>query len=630
MKANLKRPFSYAGEIAHIDLNNGKVLKEPTEKYAREWIGGRAINTWILLNSLNSKTRWSDPENLLCFGVGTLVGTLAPGACRVSVDTKNVFNNGIGSANVGGFWGSELKFAGYDNLVISGQAKTSSYIWIHDDKIEIKDASFIWGKTTWETEKLIREKLGDERIRVASIGPAGENKVRSACIICDSGCAAGGSGCGAVMGSKNLKAIAVRGHKEISIAHPDEFMSLVHAAIKKINNWSLIHDIRKKGYYGAMGGRADSPTWDWGYRPVKNGQDEYWEKEKIAKISETFLQDYREGTVACFSCPISCKPWLKIKGGRFEIQGEGWWNNSSNSFCTKFDNPHLKSAIYAHYLCNQLGLDTDNAAQVISWAFECYEKGLIDKNDTDGLELVWGNYEAIIEMLKKLAYRDGYGDFLADGAVRAARKLGKGSNKFAVHVKNQDSLDGIRINKGWGFGVIMSPVAGRHLRGSLSGFWLGTNKAINSYEEVPETIYRAQQQKAVQDMLGYCSYVYGLDFDDWVALASSATGLSLSKDKLYHKGLQAHNLEKAFNTFHVGFSRKDDFPCYRYYNEEVKSGPYKGEKLDHNIWERMLDEYYRLSEWDMKTGLQTRQGLENIGMEKVADKLEKAGKLLLD
>jgi len=233
-------------------------------------------------------------------------------------------------------------------------------------------------------------------------------------------------------------------------------------------------------------------------------------------------------------------------------------------------------------------------------------------------------------MLKKLAYRDGYGDFLADGAVRAARKLGKGSNKFAVHVKNQDSLDGIRINKGWGFGVIMSPVAGRHLRGSLSGFWLGTNKPINSYEEVPETIYRAQQQKAVQDILGYCSYVYGLDFDDWVALASTATGLSFSKDKLYQKGLQAHNLEKAFNTLHAGFERKDDYPCYRYYNEPVRSGPYKGERIDHASWDQMLNEHYKLHKWDVKTSLQTREGLSEIGLPDVADKLEKAGRLFLD
>jgi aldehyde:ferredoxin oxidoreductase len=615
MKTAKKYNYSYAGEIGFIDLSKSKVSKEPTEKYAQKWIGGRGINTWILFDRLDPETKWSDPENLLCFGVGTLAGTLAPGACRVSVDTKNAFNNGVGSANVGGFWGPELKFAGYDNLIVSGKAEKPVYLWIHDGVIEIRDAAFIWGKTTWETEERIRDELGDERIRVAAIGPAGENKVRSSCIICDRGCAAGGSGCGAVMGSKNLKAIAVRGNMGIDIASPEEFMSLVAKAIKKINKWDLI---------------IDSPTWDWGYRPVKNGQDDYWEKEKIEKICESVFESYRKGTVACFSCPISCKPWLEIDEEPYKVKGEGWWNNSVNSFCTKFDNSHLESAIYTHFLSNQLGLDIDDAAQAISWAFECYEKCLITKEDTDGLELVWGNFEAMIEMLRKLAYREGFGDFLADGAVRAAEKLGKDSWKFVIHVKGQDSLDGVRVNKGWGFGVILSPVGGRHLRGSLGGFWLGGDKPVNSYEEVPEKIYMGQQLKAVQDILGYCSYVYGLDFDDWVALQSRATGKTKSKDQLLYIGLQAHNLEKAFNTIHAGFNRQDDYPCHRYYNESVKSGPYRGERINHKVWEQMLDAHYKLHSWDKTTSWQTRKGLEKIGLADVADMLAKVDRLIDD
>ena len=630
MNTSKKDHYSYAGEIGFIDLSKREVTTEPTEKYAEKWLGGRAINTWILLDRLNPETRWSDPENLLCFGVGALAGTLAPGACRVSVDTKSAFNKGIGSANVGGFWGPELKFAGFDNLIVSGKAEKPVYLWIHNGEIEIRDAAFIWGKTTWEAEERIRDELSDERIRVAAIGPAGENKVRSSCIICDRGCAAGGSGCGAVMGSKNLKAIAVRGNRGIEIASPEEFMSLVDKAIKKINKWELINDIRAKGYYGAMGGRLDSPTWDWGYRPVKNGQDEYWEKEKVEKICESVYKSYRKGTVACFSCPISCKPWLEIDEDPYKVKGEGWWNNSANSFCTKFDNSHLESAIYAHFMSNQLGLDIDDAAQAISWAFECYEKGLITKEDTDGLELVWGNFEAMIKMLRKLAYREGFGEFLADGAVRAAEKLGKDSWKFVIHVKGQDSLDGVRINKGWGFGVILSPVGGRHLRGSLGGFWLGGDKPINSYEDVPEKIYMGQQLKAVQDILGYCSYVYGLDFEDWVALAAAAIDPALTKEKLLKAGLQAHNLEKAFNTLHAGFDRRDDYPCYRYYNEPVKSGPFKDERLDHNEWDRMLDEHYELHSWDKLTSWQTRKGLEKIGLADVADILAKADRLADD
>ena len=627
MKNMQEKHYGYAGNILRINLTNNKMWTEPTEKYANRWIGGRAINTWILLNELNPNVKWSDPENLLTFGVGVLVGTLAPGACRVSVDSKNVFNNGIGSANVGGFFGAELKFAGFDNIIIGGKAKSPVYLWICNGKVEIRSAAYIWGKTTWETEKGIRKNLKDERIRVVAIGPAGENLVHSACIITDRGCAAGGSGCGAVMGSKNLKAIAVRGNKNIEIAQPDKFIVAVDKEMCKINKWQLIKEIREKGYYGAMGGRLDSPSWEQGYRPVRNGQDEHWGKDKIAKIAEQEIKKYRKATVSCFSCPISCKPWMDIKDGIYKIQGEGWWNNSANSYCTKIDNTNLEAAIYAHLLTNQLGLDGDNAAQAISWAFECYEKGLITKKETDGLELVWGNYQAMIEMLRKLAYRKGFGSFLADGAIKAAEKLGKNSERFVIHVKGQDSLDGIRINKGWGFGIILSPVAGRHLRGSLNGFWLRNDRPINSYENVPEDLYYNQKKKAVQDILGLCSYVYGQTIDDWVELFSSAIGRLLSKDELLHIGLQTHNLEKAFNTIHVGFDRNDDYPCERYYNEPVKSGPYKGERIDHEIWDRMLDTIYRLHGWDIETSWQTRKGLEKIGLGDVADKLEKVNKL---
>ncbi len=623
-----ERKGVHAGRIAHVDLGSGEIRYQPTGDYAGRWIGGRPLNTALVWDSLSPGVTWDDPRNVLAFGAGLLCGTLAPGAARVTVDSKNAFNDGIGSANVGGFFGAELKFAGFDHLVISGQASRPVYLWVSNDGIEIRDADFLWGETTWETEHRIRSRLGDERIRVAAIGPAGENRVRSACIICDRGCAAGGSGCGAVMGSKYLKAVAVRGKGAVAVARPEEFMAAVSAIMGKINRWNQIGSIRKMGFYGAMGGRLESPAWDWGYRPVRNGQDEYWAKDKVATICEDKMRAYRKGTVACFSCPVSCKPWLHIPEGEFAIEGEGWWNNSANSYCTKFDNTNLESAIFSHYLTNQLGLDGDDSAQAISWAFECYERGLLTRADTDGLELNWGNYASMVAMLGKLARREGFGDFLADGALRAAQRLGRGSEQFVVAVKGQDSLDGVRINKGWGFGVIMSPVAGRHLRGSLGPFWQGGEHRVNSYTDVPRRLLQGQKEKAVQDLLGYCSYVYGVTLDDWVPLAAAALGRDIGADDLLSVGLQAHNLEKAFNTLHTGFDRKDDYPCRRFYDEPVASGPFKGERLDHGAWDAMLDEHYQLHQWDVATGLQTRSGLVAIGMADVADRLAAHGRLV--
>ncbi len=623
-----KHPGVYAGRIAHIDLTSGQVRHEPTSDYALRWIGGRPLNTALAWDIVPPGVSWDDPRNALVFGAGLLCGTLAPGASRASVDSKNAFNDGMGSANVGGFFGAELKFAGFDHLVITGRASRPVYLWVCDGAIEIRDADFLWGETTWQTERRIRTHLVDDRIRVAAIGPAGENRVRSASIVCDRGCVAGGSGCGAVMGSKNLKAVAVRGKGAVGVARAEEFMNAVQAAMDKVNSWKEIGNIRGKGFYGSLGGRLESKTWDWGYRPVRNGQDEYWSKDKVAEISAEKMQAHRKGTVSCFSCPISCKPWLEIPTGEFAIQGEGWWNNSSNSFCTKFDNTNLKSAIYAHYLTNQLGLDGDDAAQAISWAFECYERGLITRADTDGLELTWGNYAALVAMVGKLARREGFGDLLAEGAMRAAQRLGKGSEQFVIAVKGQDSLDGVRINKGWGFGVVLSPVAGRHLRGSLGPFWQGNENPINSYKNVPALLLFGQKEKAVQDMLGNCSYVYGLKLEDWTPMAAAALGSDMDTNDFLEAGLKAHNLEKAFNTLHTDFDRKDDYPCHRYYNEPVASGPFKGERLDHATWDAMLDEHYLLHGWDKTTGLQTRSGLTSIGMADVAERLASHGRLI--
>ena len=235
MKTNTdKISGGLAGKILRVDLTTKKISTEDTEKYAQRFIGGRAINSFILLNEMEPEIKWSDPENMLIFGVGCLVGTLAPGACRVSVDTKSVFNNGKGSANFGGHFGPELKYAGFDHVVITGRSESPVYLWIHDGNAELRDASSIWGKTTYETEEILQEELDDNKIEVASIGPAGENLVRGSSIVSDCAKAAGGSGVGCVMGPKKLKALVVRGHGAIKVAQPQRFLDAVNTALKKV------------------------------------------------------------------------------------------------------------------------------------------------------------------------------------------------------------------------------------------------------------------------------------------------------------------------------------------------------------------------------------------------------------
>ncbi len=625
------KPHGYGGKILRVNLTTGELVEEPTEKYAREWVGGRGINEWILFNELDPECDPYSPENIFTIGVGPLVGTLSPFCSRVSVDTKNAFTGGVGSANCGGHFGAEMKYAGYDNLIFTGKSPKPVYLWLNDGHAELRDASHLWGKTTWETEKQIRTDENDNEVRVIGIGQAGENVVRSACVMSDRAKAAGGSGVGAVMGSKNLKCVAARGSMPITVAEPERFIKAVDAARAKVETFPKAAKYRKDGYYGVES-YYGSAAWEAGFRPVRNGQDGYWEDEKIKKVAGDTIKKYRKKILACFGCPVGCMPWMDIPDGPYAIKGEGFWNNSSNSFCTRVDVDQPEPAIMAHLLTNQYGLDGDNASVVIGWAFEAYEKGLLTKEDTDGLELNWGNADAMLALIHKLAHREGFGDFLADGVKMAAEKLGQGSEDFAIHIKGQDSVDGVRISKGWGFGVVTSPSAGRHLRGALHNF---RPEVFRSWDNVAFNVHMQEQFKGILDMTGTC--LYNNSLLSWeteitpqssyyfAELTSALTGMDLNPEAFTRIGKRLHNIEKAINTIHGGFGRKDDYPPKRYWEEPIKSGPYKGDHIDHEIWEKTLSEYYGLHGWDPETGLQTREGLAELGLEVIADRLESAG-----
>lgn len=627
-----------AGKILIVDLISKKISTEDTANYTKRFIGGRAINSLILLNEVQPKTKWSDPENILIFGVGRLVGTMAPAACRVSIDTVNAFNNGKGSANLGGHFGPELKYAGFDHVVIKGKAESPVYLWIHDGAAELRDASSIWGKTTYETEEILQKELGDDQIKVASIGPAGENLVRGSGIVADLGKVAGGSGVGCVMGSKKLKALAVRGHGAIEVAQPDRFLEAVNTALVKINASSTARAFRKgiiRAFFSPQ-----SPIWDAQADIIRNGQEAYWPLDRRIKLvsKDRGVPKYHKKFTACFSCPIGCIPFSEIEEGKYQgTKGMGYWINSAQ-YSTRFDVDDPAASLKYHLLANQLGLDGDDASVVLSWAFECYQKGLLTKEDTDGIELEWGNADAMIELERKLAYREGIGDFLGDGVKEASEKLGRGSERFALHMKGQDTVDAYRAAKGWALGLSISPVAGRHLRGAVQGHGTSISKYASpeatQYEKQPEAVFWEMQAKEIEDMMGTCIYVGSflgtpiLEPADYAELVSSATGRELTEEDLMLMGRRAANLEKAFNTIHTDFDRKDDYPPRRYVEEPIKSGPCAGHRCDIERFDEMLDRFYELHGWDKRTGLQTSKCLTELGMEDIARKLEKAGKLI--
>lgn len=630
-----------AGKILRVDLSSGRIWTEHTGEYVRKTLGGRGINSLIMLNEIEPNTKWNDPENLLCLGAGSLVGTMAPGACRVDVSTINVFSGGKGSANVGGFWGPELKYAGFDNVIVRGKSKKPVYLYVNDGHIELRDASSIWGKTTFETENVLRRELGDNSIRIASIGPAGENRVKGSAVIIDTAKAAGGSGVGCVMGDKKLKAVVVRGHGRIDVAEPKGFMKEVTQCYQQCEEEPNAVPMRKS--YMNFYSDPEREGWDM-CMVARNGQDDYWEREKRVRLMnpETGVPSMRKGVRACYCCPTGCIPYMEIDRGEYEgRRGEGFWVNTIMGHACRFDISDPGSVVNSWILTNELGLDGDYVAAGLSWVFECYEKGLITKKDTDGLELAWGNGNALNELLRRLAYREGIGDLLADGMLEAARKIGQGSEYYLIHVKGQPSLEPFRIPKGWGLAVSTSPVAGRHMRGAT----IGSNRfgprprpsdfnAIDYRNQAKAVVWQGKT-KELEDNLGICSYVgtwSGANFltpSNFVGLVNEGMGLTLTEEDLMdHYAVVGRNLEKAFNALHTNFSREDDLPPNRFREEEVKSGPYEGSKVEEDKYNRMLDEFYKYWGWDEKTGMQTRTGLEKVGLKDIADKLAKQGKLI--
>lgn len=637
---------SWVGRILRVDLSSGRVMVESTWDYASEAIGARGIGQWILFHELEPPLAPLDPGNKLILGAGPLVGTLAPTSSRLSVDSMNPFTGGTSYSNVGGHFAPELKYAGFDSVVIEGQAEQPVVLEISDGEARLREASHLWGKTTWETASALRQELGDRRLKTATIGPAGENLVRGACIIVGNKRAAGRGGSGAVMGSKRLKAVAVRGSGAIRVHDPERFLAEVERCRRIINKSAEIRVLRKCGTHGAFaaGGYYGTVA-----QPVRNYSDEDWNPEKTNHLKESlFRERWEVRRLACFNCPIYCSHFYRIEDGPFAGTAcEGMDTNTVRAFGSNLDIDYAPALLKAQALVSQLGIDVDMCAASIALAFELYERGIISKKETGGLELNWGNYEAALTLVEQIAYRRGFGEVLADGARYAAEKIGRGAEKYAMHIKGADLNEaGMRYNRAWAFGITTSTRGGGHLDGAPTLPFLGITPEQGEalcgvptagdplvYEENAALVIWFENMKAGLDMVGLCDFtcptidVNLLTPDDYAALFSAATGVEMSGEELMQVGRRIHNVEKAFNTLHAGFTREDDYPPDRLFDEPARSGPYEGEALDREKWARMLDRYYCLQGWDVRTGWQTEAGLLELGLHQVAEKLRRHGRL---
>ncbi len=633
----------YAGKILYVNLTTGKKFIEPTEKYSKKFLGGRGINQWLLYENVKPGIDPLDPDDIIIFGAGVLCGTLAPTAARLSVVSKNCWTNGLGHGNVGGKFGPELKFAGYDHLIIQGRAEKPVYLWINDDNVEIVDAKDVWGKSTWEADDYLKEKHGID-IHVGAIGQAGENLVKSAGIIFNRARALARCGVGAVMGSKNLKAVAVHGTGSINVADPEKFTDCVDKL------WNQIDGLDFTKFMRTLGTNCYGPAMNQnGSVPVRNFQDMYFPPERWEKLLSGYgHQDkFEVGKVACASCPIHCSHFYEINEGKYVgLKCEGFEVNIPYDFGTKFDVDYAPWLLQAQALCSQYGLDIDSTSSSISWAFECFEKELLIEDDTDGLRLEWGNYEAVGELIRKIAFKEGFGALLSEGCKAASDRLGKGSEKYAMHIKGQPLFEMLRVPKAWSLGSVVASRGGGHLDGAPCCEFLipqlprdicekvyGVPTAGDpmTYEGKGKLVSYHEKLKGAIDCLGICYFatVWGSPdmpkIDDYTSLLNYALGEDFRTVEILEVGERLNNLGKAFNALHTAFRRKDDYPVERFFKEPIPSGPRKGAVLERAKWDEMLNEYYEANGWNKETSLPEEKTLRRLDLKEVAEELKNHG-----
>ncbi|MFQ5812234.1 MAG: aldehyde ferredoxin oxidoreductase family protein [Anaerolineae bacterium] len=617
---------SYGGSILRINLSDGTIRRHPTEEQlARAFLGGRGLNVKRLWDELPAHTDGLSPHNILIFGVGPLVGTLFPGGARFNVTAMSPQTGILGDSNAGGFFGPELKFAGYDQLIIQGRADHPVYLWIKDDVVELRDGRELWGRDVWDTTSAIQQELDDPDVQVAAIGQGAENGVRFAGVFVNLNRPAARTGMGTVMASKNLKAVAVRGTGLIPVADMARFGEIIERLDEAIYNHPE-YEIRCRLGTTKLIKALDSL----GGLPTRHFQSGRF-NEADAVSGEAIEELYKIKSKACFACTIPCSRFLVVNDPRFPgLRLEGPEYEPLAGFTVRVGNSDLALALKCVDLANRYGIDAIALSEVISWAMECYERGLLSRQEADGLDLTWGNGETILALIHQVAHREGFGDMLADGVRKAAERLGRGSEEIAMHGKGLEVFQAdVRSIKAYGLGNAVASRGADHLRSEpWFEFSNDPEEGIRRYG-ISETAFRLEykgkglvvkhfeEMAAIADSLGVCKNTYNnmevLDWEGTAELLQAATGWDITGEEVQRIGERIVNLERLF-IGREGITRQDDTLPRRFLEEPLPegSGPSSGSVLE---LEPMLDEYYRARGWDVQTGLPMRERLEELGLD---------------
>ncbi|MEM3161381.1 MAG: aldehyde ferredoxin oxidoreductase family protein [Candidatus Bathyarchaeia archaeon] len=619
-------------KIAYIDLTAKKIAtKEIPVEMRKLYLGGRGINTYLRYNLIKPKIDALGPENVLLVGAGLLGGLPCLGSSRCDIAAKSPLTGAVGSTNMGGFFAAEMRFAGFDHLAIMGKAEKPVYVWINDGQIEIKDASHIWGKDTVETQEIIRKDHGDDEIKCMVIGVAGEKLVKFANVMTGIKNSGGRTGMGAVMGSKNLKAIAVRGTSDLEVAHPTELLEYCRQLNEKVLSTKWAQAEKRWGTLIIFNNTNTT-----GLIRVKNFQLNKLEDSEDLEAEN--IERYSIGVAGCFGCSVHCRHRYVLRDSPFgPIYDEGPEYTTQGAFGTEVYCKRMETLLIANHLVDRYGLDTLDAGSMIAWAIELYEKGIIDDKVTGGIKLEWGNEQLVYELIRMIAYREGFGDILAEGPLGAIAKFGPESAYYCIHVKGMSNLQSDeRPTPSFALGIATSTRGADHLRSrpayDLYGLpeealekLLGggpVSSDYTSYVGKSRMVWHQELLYSVCDSLGLCKFqtvFLGFNMPKWEEysrLLYLATGLEFTKEQLMLIGERIYTLERMFN-MREGFTRKDDTLPERYFKEPTPVGlPIaRGKKIDREKFEQMLDEYYELHGWD-KNGVPTEETLKKLGLDK--------------
>jgi aldehyde:ferredoxin oxidoreductase len=634
-------------KIAYIDLTTGEIEVKPIPlEVRRKFIGGRGLDAYLLYNHTKQGVDPLGPDNVLLISGGLLTATCASATTRTHIMAKSALTGLLGSANMGGFFAPELAWAGFHHLVIRGKAAKPVYLFIHDGQIEIRDAKNLWGKSVTDTQWAIREELNDPEVKSLVIGPAGENLVRYANVMTGIKNSGGRTGMGCIMGSKNLKAVAARGTLDINIAHPIEALEHNKKFIEQITSSKVNQTQGTIGtpfIWGATNSWGGVRTRNFQYNQCEYADD--IEPERIDEIAtETMGEHHMAG---CYACQVHCRARYKIPSGKYAGKyDEGPEYTSQGAFGGEPDCKKAETVLTGNYLVNQYGVDNLEIGSIISWAMELYELGILTKEQTDGIDLRFGNDEALIEMIHRICQRKGWlANVLADGGIQASEQIGKNSFDYLIQVKGMNNLHSDeRATPGLALNIATASRGSDHLRSrpaidlyhlpepvlrkiysSPVSYDGPLSSEHTDYEGKPWQVFWQENCYMAVDALGICKYhtvflgATHPNFEDWPKVVEYNTGLKFTPQELWEVARRANMMERLFN-LREGLSRNDlkkgDMLNHRYFDEPCRRGApdVVGRKIDKDKFVQMIDEFYAHKGLDKK-GLPKQETLKELGLQ---------------